>query len=1363
MNNTGGALNFTASIYDGDFNRAITGMNRKIIGLSNTATSEARKIDSAFANMGRLAAGAFAAVGLAQLPGQIVRVRGEFQQLEISFNTMLQSKEKADKLMAEVATFAAQTPYGLKETAAATKQLLAYGESADTVIATMRRLGDIASGIGAPLSDIAYLYGTTMTQGRLYTQDLNQFTGRGIPMIRELAKIFGVAESEVKGLVEAGKVGFPEVQKVIENLTNSGSMFGGLMEAQSKSLVGLQAQLGDAVDAMFNDMGRSQEGLLTETFKGAIAVVENYEKVIDVLKVVVATYGAYRAAVMLTAAVQSASLILSEAQAFIALARSIKTAADAQALLNIAVRSNPYVIAATALAALVSAFVVFGGEATRAEQAQNGLNEAMKKAEDAAVSEQAKIQVLTTQIRNESLSRDERNRKLQELINLSPRHLGALTLENAATAEGTKLIGDYIEAKKRQLELKEIEAQLETSIANQNKARRGENDLSFWEKLSLSAASSTGDMDYTKASVSERKRLNDQIIKDEDQVQEKLRERIKALSGVDAATTKTAGTAEKSTKKTVQAYDEEIKALKEKQEKESASRADFLKYQQQIDALERKRDAITGGKKTNVAEKDKPQPYGSLAYWDQVAEKAREVLSKTPETDVSKIASQQVILAEAAAKADEIRKAQAIRGFDEELDYKRRQYELYERWVQHTGKESANAQFSELRKSGASFSDYLQAEMDRIANQSLSTGGLSEEDVTKLDKLKAAFNEVTGAEAPIETFRKRLDETRESSGSLTEEIEKLRAIQRELDGDTSASGWEKRQAAAMQLLEAEKERKRLLQEFLASVAGSEQRETAIRKQYADLRAQLDKQHANKKAKAYLDALDKINQAEKEELEEDKLIAAKASKEFKALEKLTEKHYYNLRQMDIKNARDAMNRAKERYGAESKEYEEFRKKYLSITSNYTEKTKAVLSGIAGMASELGSVFSMVGGNAGGFGEFISTMASMIGRLADTLDKMGKDSDGFKFKNISDWVTLIIQLIGAVVNAYKKLQQQEEEYFDNSYQLVLKRRSMENDALGKNHNSNLFVRDYAGEVKAGIAQYADALEDFDNAIRWLDQGRAVVGWRGGLFRNKNNRKIYDDLLKAYPELVDESGKFNRELAETLINTNMVDENTKRMLENAIAASDQLTKAQEQVNEVISELVGQLGNEIADALAQAFRNGEDSAQAFGKAVGRVLEGMLKQLVFSKVFAKDFEKLKDDLAEEEDPMKWVDIITTFTRDSMNKSYTVDQMWKMLQERLKKEGIDIFGSEEGSTNRASGLQGAIKGMSEETASILAGQFNAIRIYQADMANNMRISVGHLAVIAQNTAFNRYLVRLENIESLLSDIKKGPPLRSGGL
>ena len=175
-------------------------------------------------------------------------------------------------------------------------QLLSYGESADTVNDTLVRLGNIASGLSIPLNDLTMLYGTTMVQGRLFTQDVRQFMGRGIPLVQELAKELGKTETEISNMVTAGQIGFPEVQKVIENLTNEGGMFYGLMEEQSKSLTGQLSNLGDAWDMMLNEMGTNMEGILSGGISAVATLVENYETCLKVTGALIAIYGSYRVA-----------------------------------------------------------------------------------------------------------------------------------------------------------------------------------------------------------------------------------------------------------------------------------------------------------------------------------------------------------------------------------------------------------------------------------------------------------------------------------------------------------------------------------------------------------------------------------------------------------------------------------------------------------------------------------------------------------------------------------------------------------------------------------------------------------------------------------------------------------------------------------------------------------------------------------------------------------------------------------------------------------------------------------------------------------------------------------------------------------
>lgn len=293
----------------------ITGDNsnllRKLEESRNGVRSTSKQIEDSGMNIeqvfGRMttAAAAFGvSLGAKQLVSDITRVRGEFQQLEVAFNTMLGSKEQANTLMSQLVKTAAITPFDLQGVANGAKQLLAYGTAAEDVNGTLVRLGDIAAGLSIPLNDLVWLYGTTMTQGRLFTQDLRQFQGRGIPLADELAKQFGVAKDKVSELVTAGKIGFPEVQKAIEAMTNEGGKFGGLMEAQSKTITGQISNIEDAIATMLNQIGKENESIINGALSSASYLVEHWQEVAIAIESAAVAYGTYKAAVMTTAALQ---------------------------------------------------------------------------------------------------------------------------------------------------------------------------------------------------------------------------------------------------------------------------------------------------------------------------------------------------------------------------------------------------------------------------------------------------------------------------------------------------------------------------------------------------------------------------------------------------------------------------------------------------------------------------------------------------------------------------------------------------------------------------------------------------------------------------------------------------------------------------------------------------------------------------------------------------------------------------------------------------------------------------------------------------------------------------------------------------
>ncbi len=355
---------------------------------------------------------------------QMMQVRGQFQQTEMAFKTMLQSEEKADALMKQLIRTAAVTPFGVEDVTEGAKQLLAFNVAAEDVNKTLIGLGDVAAGMGLNLKDLVMLYGTTIAKGKMDTMDLYQFLNRGIPIADEIAKVMGLdvtnAIKEVQKQIKAGKVTSDIFIQAMQSMTAEGSKFGGLMEAQSKTITGQISNIEDAIEQMFNDLGKSQEGVINTGLGIVSTLVENWETVGKAVMVAATAYGSYKAVLMTVNALQvlntkvlrlavvekrasaAAGIAMSNADAIAAAKTKLLTIA--QKGLTVALKEtakatllNPYVLLAAAITSVVVAIYSYVNRISSAEAAENAL---AKSLDDT----------------NQKL--DERNQKLQDLIRI---------------------------------------------------------------------------------------------------------------------------------------------------------------------------------------------------------------------------------------------------------------------------------------------------------------------------------------------------------------------------------------------------------------------------------------------------------------------------------------------------------------------------------------------------------------------------------------------------------------------------------------------------------------------------------------------------------------------------------------------------------------------------------------------------------------------------------------------------------------------------------------------------------------------------------------------------------------------------------
>jgi hypothetical protein len=350
---------------------------------------DGKSIDDVISNIQNSMNIAIGGWSIGKFVNQMMQVRGQFQQTEMAFKTMLQSEEKADALMKQLIRTAAVTPFGVEDVTEGAKQLLAFNVAAEDVNKTLIGLGDVAAGMGLNLKDLVMLYGTTIAKGKMDTMDLYQFLNRGIPIADEIAKVMGLdvtnAIKEVQKQIKAGKVTSDIFIQAMQSMTAEGSKFGGLMEAQSKTITGQISNIEDAIEQMFNDLGKSQEGVINTGLGVVSTLVENWETVGKVLMTVVAAYGAYKAAVIAMIAISKAQVAWESAKAFLSLAKSITTAKDAMALFNMVSSSNVLGLVLGAVAAGVTMFNLFGNSAedaaTKTSKFTESANEASSKVE----------------------------------------------------------------------------------------------------------------------------------------------------------------------------------------------------------------------------------------------------------------------------------------------------------------------------------------------------------------------------------------------------------------------------------------------------------------------------------------------------------------------------------------------------------------------------------------------------------------------------------------------------------------------------------------------------------------------------------------------------------------------------------------------------------------------------------------------------------------------------------------------------------------------------------------------------------------------------------------------------------------------
>lgn len=376
----------------------------------------------------------------------------------------------------------------------------------------------------------------------------------------------------------------------------------------------------------------------------------------------------------------------------------------------------------------------------------------------------------------------------------------------------------------------------------------------------------------------------------------------------------------------------------------------------------------------------------------------------------------------------------------------------------------------------------------------------------------------------------------------------------------------------------------------------------------------------------------------------------------------------------------------------------------------------------------------------------------------------------------WVTKAFQASARHKAALEKIME-EVTAQQREYNLLLMEQNLElekaqtifgTDTYGKAANAVRVMKDAYAGLKAEIAGTAEQQQKFG----YLDTGNAFwnkivnKGYselkdaysgladieiktghkKTGLFGWGKGKDTYSSILDVYPELIDSAGNFNRELAESIMNSREFAKNDKEALQYIIDLYDQAEEAWKSVKDYFEGVFGDLGQTLTDALVDAFKNGTDAGKAFADSLTGMLEKLAEQMIYTVTIAPLLEKAqeemldvmkREDLTDEEKFGNYVRILDDMTDNALSQQGTFNALLEKYRQLAKEKGLDLW---QGDSTTQTGKSGAYTTASQESITKLEGLYTAMLVHETNIdtnvenvAGSMQTALGHLKRIDTNT------------------------------
>lgn len=404
-------------------------------GMGNNIDSESDRISNSMKKIGGAAAAYFTVTSLNNFAQSVIRVRGEIEALEISFETLLGSKDKAKELFGAIREFEVTTPMTLQPLAKGAQVMLGFGIEAEKIMPILRQIGDISMGNEERFQSLILAFSQASSAGRLMGQDLLQMINAGFNPLAQLSKETGKSIAQLKEEMSEGKISANDMERAFAGATAEGGQFYGMLEKQSHGINGALSNLEGAWDSMLNDIGSKQQSVFVSGVNMLTGMVENYEVFANTLLTVAAAYGSYKAALMAVWVIEKARNLSDSIRLIMMFRKELGLLTAAQQAFNITAWANPYVLLAAAILGVIAALVIWTDNTTEAEQAQEKLNESKDRFKQQLEDERAEIEKCISVVQDKTETDYAQLAAYEKLKSLCPALTDAYTQEELAVAK----------------------------------------------------------------------------------------------------------------------------------------------------------------------------------------------------------------------------------------------------------------------------------------------------------------------------------------------------------------------------------------------------------------------------------------------------------------------------------------------------------------------------------------------------------------------------------------------------------------------------------------------------------------------------------------------------------------------------------------------------------------------------------------------------------------------------------------------------------------------------------------------------------------------------------------------------------------